>query len=136
MSPGFIMGGMGNAQAVPGGDANKANFPAGMAGLLNNPVQPERTGLTPQYSGPEPNGMGAGGANVNGAASPFSQMFGTYGGGFACMDGIGTDIDWVSLSSLPFPPSSHSAGFGTDDLCRAPGTATSKARARRRWIRV
>lgn len=96
MSPGFGMAGM------PGGDpANKANFPAGMAGLLNNPVaQPERTGLTPQYSGPETTGAMPGAANLNGAASPFSQMFGgAYGGGFPGMDGFGTDFDWGAWDS-------------------------------------
>ena len=93
LSPGFGMGGTSGAQPVQSNEA-KAQFPAGMAGLFNNPVQPEPTGMTPQYSGPEPAGMAA--ANSNGAASPFSQMFGQFGNGFTGMDGIGTDIDWVS----------------------------------------
>ena len=73
-----------------GSGAEKQLYPASMAGLLNEPMQ-ERTGLTPQFSGPEPSGNA-----LNGAASPFSQMFGA-GGGLTGMDGLGADIDWVSF---------------------------------------
>ena len=68
--------------------AEKQNFPASMAGLLNDPMT-ERTGLTPSYSGPDSSGM-------NGAASPFSQMFGQ-ASNFMGMDGVGGDIDWVGF---------------------------------------
>ena len=47
----------------------------------------ERTGLTPGYSGADNSG-------INGAASPFSQMFGQ-ASNFMGMDGVGGDIDWV-----------------------------------------
>lgn len=95
MSPNFAMGSAGMGP-LPGGQAlgatdGKSSYPASMAGLLNEPMQGERTGLTPQFSGPE-----ASGNALNGAASPFSQMFGA-GSGFTGMDGLGADIDWVSL---------------------------------------
>lgn len=67
---------------------NKA-YPASMAGMLNETI-PVRTGLTPQYSGPDTSGQ-----TLAGAASPFSSMFGQ-GGNFVGMDGLGGDIDWVS----------------------------------------
>jgi hypothetical protein len=88
MSPNFAMGGVGLGMGPADG---KSSYPASMAGLLNEPMQGERTGLTPQFSGPEPTGNA-----INGAASPFSQMFGA-GSGFTSMDGLGADIDWVSL---------------------------------------
>lgn len=68
---------------------NKA-YPSSMAGMLNEPMQ-DRTGLTPQYSGPDTSGQ-----PLAGAASPFSTMFGQ-GGNFMGVDGLGGDIDWVSL---------------------------------------
>ena len=89
MSPGPTFG-MNVGQA--GAGAEKQSYPASMAGLLNEPMQ-ERTGLTPQYSGPETSGMSAQG--ISGAASPFSSMFGQ-GNNFPGMDGLGADIDWVS----------------------------------------
>lgn len=83
--------GMGNmAGQMP---SASAAYPASMAGLLNEPL-PERTGLTPQYSGPE-----APGAALGGAASPFSQLFGQSGAA-GLLDGAGGDIDWVSLGSF------------------------------------
>ena len=99
MSPGpnFNMN-LGGGQGNSGGE--KSCYPASMAGLLNEPL-PERTGLTPGYSGPD-----AGGQNVGGAASPFTQMFGQ-SGNFMGMEGLGGDIDWVSLLSSPL--SSNSA---------------------------
>lgn len=70
--------------------AEGRGYPASMAGLLNEPL-PERTGLTPQYSGVD-------GQAIPGAASPFTQMFGS-GSGNVAMDG-GMDADWVSLVLL------------------------------------
>ncbi|PNS18573.1 hypothetical protein CAC42_5112 [Sphaceloma murrayae] len=66
-------------------------YPASMAGLLNEPVQEGRTGLTPGYSG------GLQGAPD--AQSPFSQMFGQAGSVF---DGMtqGADIDWGAWDSF------------------------------------
>ncbi|KAK5132779.1 hypothetical protein LTR08_008664 [Meristemomyces frigidus] len=71
-------------------------YPASMAALLNDPM-PERTGLTPQYSGamqdPSQQAMA-------GAASPFSQLLAGQSGGGAGftpgmpVDGPGGDIDW------------------------------------------
>jgi hypothetical protein len=87
MSPNSNFG-MNMGQAGVG--AEKQSFPAGMAGLLNDPMT-ERTGLTPGYSGPDTSGQ-----NMAGAASPFSSMFGQ-AGNFMGMDGMGGDIDWVSL---------------------------------------
>ena len=81
----------GNLGPIGNGLESKA-FPAGMAGLLNEPMS-ERTGLTPGYSGPDMSGQVMGGA-----ASPFSSLFGQ-SGNFMGMDGLGGDIDWVS--SLP-----------------------------------
>jgi hypothetical protein len=97
MSPNFAMGGtnMGGGQAMGASSGGSGgSYPASMAGLLNEPMQSERTGLTPQFSGPDAPSSAMG---INGAASPFSQMFGA-GGGFTGMDGLGADIDWVSLS--------------------------------------
>lgn len=74
--------------------AEGRGYPASMAGLLNEPL-PERTGLTPQYSGAE-------GQAIPGAASPFTQMFGS-GSGNMPMDG-GMDADWVSFD----PPTLYS----------------------------
>jgi hypothetical protein len=75
-------------------------FPASMASLLNEPMT-ERTGLTPQYSGPEMSTAGLNGGVPVGPASPFSQMLANAGGGggFMGMDGLGADIDWVSFPS-------------------------------------
>lgn len=63
-----------------------------MAALLNDPMT-ERTGLTPQYSGPDTNGM-------NGAASPMTQQMLGQGSNFMGMDGLGGDIDWVSTRAM------------------------------------
>ena len=70
---------------------DKQSYPASMAGLLNDPMT-DRTGLTPQYSGPDTSGVS--GQSMAGAASPFGGMFGQ-GGNFMGMDGLGGDIDWV-----------------------------------------
>ena len=86
--PGF---GMNNLSQM-GSQPEKQSYPAGMAALLNDPMS-ERTGLTPQYSGPETSGMNASG--MNGAVSPLSQML-NQGNNFMGMDGMGADIDWVS----------------------------------------
>lgn len=99
MSPNFGMGGAGLGGSSPGmgggaatGTAEaKSDFPSSMAGLLNEPIQSERTGLTPQFSGPDASAMGIGGAN-----SPMSQMFAA-NSGLTGMDGMGADIDWVSI---------------------------------------
>ena len=58
-------------------------YPASMAGLLNEPMS-ERSGLTPQYGGVDVNGAQA----VQGAASPFTQLFG----------GAAPEVDWVSVT--------------------------------------
>lgn len=73
--------GVGSSQQQP---ENKP-YPASMAGLLNEPVQEGRTGLTPGYTG-----------TVD-APSPFSQMFGQAGSVFDGLTQGGADIDWVSL---------------------------------------
>ena len=88
MSPGsaFAM----NIGQVGGGE--KQSYPAGMAGLLNEPMT-ERTGLTPNYSGPD--ASSAGGQNLAGGDSPFSSMFAP-GANFMGMEG--SDIDWVSCA--------------------------------------
>ncbi|KAK4545699.1 hypothetical protein LTR36_002653 [Oleoguttula mirabilis] len=84
------------------GAAEKAtlSYPASMAALLNEPMPDglpqgrQRTGLTPQYPGPEMAQTVAGG----GAASPFSQLLagqsGGAGGFLGMPDGLGGDIDW------------------------------------------
>lgn len=87
MSPGPGFGSM-NHQTTSAAPSNPS-YPASMAALLNEPMKTERTGLTPQYSGPEPNGISGS------AASPLSQMIGQ---NYMGMDGgfPGGDIDWVS----------------------------------------
>lgn len=129
MSPNFAMnsagmGPMAGGQTI-GTTDNKASYPASMAGLLNEPMQGERTGLTPQFSGPESSGNA-----LNGAASPFSQMFGA-GGGFTSMDGLGADIDWVSF----YQTHNSLLGNHTDFPHRALGTPTSKAQEATTWTR-
>lgn len=79
ISPGFNMS-MSQPVSAP---QQQQPYPASMAALLNEPTS-ERTGLTPQYPGPE--GMG-------GPASPMSQML-AQSGNFMGMDA--GDIDWVS----------------------------------------
>lgn len=94
MSPG---GGWSMGEKQPG-------YPASMAGLLNEPMPgtgEQRTGLTPQYPGPESN---AAGGMPMGPASPFSQMMAGLAGSSALpgTEGLGGDIDWVSINSLGF----------------------------------
>ncbi|GIZ39942.1 hypothetical protein CKM354_000330300 [Cercospora kikuchii] len=84
ISPGFGM----STTSAPQQQA----YPASMATLLNNEPPTERTGLTPQYSGPEVTGMGNG---MPGAASPLSQMLGQ-SSGFAMAE---NDIDWGAWDS-------------------------------------
>lgn len=77
----------------------KQSYPASMAALLNDPMTEttERTGYTPQYSGPDTNSTNANG--IAGAASPMSQMLGQ-SGNFMGMDGLGgADIDWGAWDS-------------------------------------
>lgn len=91
LSPGPGFGGMMGQMGSPSSES-KPSVPANLAGLLNEPM-PERTGLTPQYNGPEGSGQ-----SMAGAASPFSQMFGQSGGAFMGMDALGGgDIDWVRI---------------------------------------
>ncbi|KAI5221157.1 hypothetical protein E4T40_05623 [Aureobasidium subglaciale] len=71
-----------NNPASLGMDAR--GYPASMAGLLNEPMS-ERTGLTSQYSGVDVNGAQA----VQGAVSPFTQMFGAGA----------PDVDWGAWDS-------------------------------------
>jgi hypothetical protein len=83
--PGFGM----NMSSMPEKTTSQP-YPASMAALLNDPMTTEqpRTGLTPQYAGPE---------SLNtGHISPMSQMMAHAGppNGFMGMDGA--DIDWVS----------------------------------------
>ncbi|THZ28210.1 hypothetical protein D6C89_02776 [Aureobasidium pullulans] len=59
-------------------------YPASMAGLLNEPMS-ERTGLTPQYGGVDVNGP----QTVQGAASPFTQLFGA----------TAPEVDWGAWDS-------------------------------------
>lgn len=82
--PGFGM----NMSAGPERTSSQP-YPASMAALLNDPMTEQpRTGLTPQYAGPDPLNPGP--------ASPMSQMMANAGmmNGFMGMDGA--DIDWVS----------------------------------------
>jgi hypothetical protein len=118
-SPNF---GMNMGQA--GSGTEKQNFPASIAGLLNDPMT-ERTGLTPGYSGPDTSGVN--GQSMAGAASPFSSMFGQ-GGAFMGMDGVGGDIDWVSLALII---RGHAKLYANED-CRAHGTTILPATPR--WI--
>ncbi|KAF2172528.1 hypothetical protein M409DRAFT_63187 [Zasmidium cellare ATCC 36951] len=73
--------------------AEKPSYPSSMAGLLNEPMATERTGLTPQYSGPDVSSMNG----ISGAASPMTQMLSQ--GNFMGMEGIGGDIDWGAWDS-------------------------------------
>lgn len=59
----------------------------------------ERTGLTPQYSGPD---MSMGMQGINGAASPFSQLFGAGSTAFQGLDVPNGNIDWVSVQARLF----------------------------------
>ncbi|KAK5126921.1 hypothetical protein LTR85_008279 [Meristemomyces frigidus] len=87
-----------NAGQYPGattGAEKGTGYPASMAALLNEPLpEGQRTGLTPQYPGPETS------QSMGGAASPFSQLLagqnGGVGGFLGMPDGLGGDIDWVS----------------------------------------
>lgn len=96
MSPGSAFGiANGGGLGMAGGagtamDGQAKSYPNSMAGLLNEPIPEQRTGLTPQYSGPD------GSQTLAGAASPFSQLFGQ-NTGYTGMDGVGGDIDWVSI---------------------------------------
>ncbi|KAK5694249.1 hypothetical protein LTR97_009871 [Elasticomyces elasticus] len=98
MSPNAnFAGGMPIGQMGSGADKQQNGYPSSMAGLLNEPAM-ERTGLTPQYSGPEGSTMGM----LAGPASPFSQMLAGVsngGGNFMGMDGLGGDIDWGAWDS-------------------------------------
>jgi len=96
--------------ATSSSSAETRGYPASMAGLLNEPF-PERTGMTPQYSGPD--------AGVANPLSPFSQLLSANAGG---MDG--GDIDWVSIRLLGLR-------YIVADMCihRAPGIHTFKARS-------
>lgn len=89
-APGF---GANNTQMTS--NAEKQTYPS-MAALLNEPMT-DRTGLTPQYSGPDPSSINGNG--MTGAASPMSQML-AQSGNFMGMDGMGTDIDWVRQTDL------------------------------------
>jgi hypothetical protein len=105
------------APNATGSNESRSPYPLGMAGLLNDSVMPERTGLTPGYSG-DVNGGGGGGG---GPLSPMSQLLaqssssGMGIGGLMGTDGLGTDIDWVSFLTffslslrISIPWSSHS----------------------------
>ena len=122
MSPGANFGGMNMGQMS---GAEKQSYPASMAGLLNDPL-PERTGLTPGYSGPDTSGVA--GQSVAGAASPFSAMF-SQTGNFMGMDGMGGDIDWVSRFSIPL-----SRLIDANEYFRVRGITTSPTT--RPWIPV
>lgn len=101
--PGF---GMNMSSQGASASLNQPSYPASMAALLNDPMT-ERTGLTPQYSGPEPMGNGMGGGGGGGPASPLSQMLNS-SGSFMGMEGMGGDIDWVRMVvmfPLPYLPS-------------------------------
>ncbi|CZT22718.1 related to transcription activator protein acu-15 [Ramularia collo-cygni] len=82
--PGFGM----NMSSVPEKTTSQP-YPASMAALLNDPMTTEqpRTGLIPQYAGPD--------ALNAGPASPMSQMMAN--AGFIGMDGA--DIDWGAWDS-------------------------------------
>lgn len=79
------------AQSLPG---EGRGYPASMAGLLD-PL-PDRTGLTPQYSGPD-----AVSQAMAGATSPFSQMFAmpNMSNGIGVEGGV--DVDWVGRNATP-----------------------------------
>ncbi|KAF2232309.1 hypothetical protein EV356DRAFT_517607 [Viridothelium virens] len=74
------------------GNTDSKNFAT--ANLIPNPG--ERTGLTPQYSGPDLN-MGMGG--LNGSTSPFSQLFGPGSTAFQGLDVPSGNIDWDAWDS-------------------------------------
>jgi len=133
LSPGPNFGGMNLGPMSGGGSSGgvekPSSYPASMAGLLNEPTADSRTGLTPQFSGPEARG---------GAASPFSQMMGQQqtamnGAGFMGMDGLGGgDIDWVSIVLLSCLLSS--VNVADEPLCRrVRGISISRVRATTAW---
>ncbi|KAI9714047.1 MAG: hypothetical protein M1820_000777 [Bogoriella megaspora] len=66
--------------------------PNNTAGLI--PTSGERTGLTPQYSGPEMN------VGNQGPASPFSGLFGTSNNAFQGLDIPNGNIDWDAWDSM------------------------------------
>ena len=83
--------------------SQQAAYPASMAALLNDPM-PERTGLTPHYSG---GGHESSQQAISGVPSPLTQLLSGMNGGtgfFAGMpaDGRGGDIDWVSKTADRF----------------------------------
>ncbi|KAH0349039.1 hypothetical protein KCU83_g5628, partial [Aureobasidium melanogenum] len=85
LSSGGVSPNAGFASNAPGSlSMETRGFPASMAGLLNEPMA-ERTGLTPQYGGVDVNGAQA----VQGAASPFTQLFG----------GAAPEVDWGAWDS-------------------------------------
>ena len=68
------------------------NSATGTANLMPNTG--ERTGLTPQYSGPD---LTMGIQGMNGPTSPFSQLFGAGSTAFQGLDVPSGNIDWVRL---------------------------------------
>jgi hypothetical protein len=119
--PSFVMNGTNSTTpGGPGSSEARSPYPIGMAGLLNDGSMPERTGLTPGYSG-DANG---------GPLSPMSQMLAQSSGGVAGLmgaDGLGTDIDWVSCLFLFRFHYTCERLWLTRFSYRAPGTRTFKA---------
>ena len=99
MSPGSGFSPMNMNMNGGGGGGDKQSYPASMAALLNDPMS-ERTGLTPNYSGPEMGDMNGGVPMPGGAASPLTQIL-NQGPNFMGTDGMGGDIDWVCLLFSP-----------------------------------
>ena len=69
------------------------NFATGVGNLMSGS---ERTGLTPQYSGPD---VSMGVPGMNGATSPFSQLFGAGSTAIQGLDVPNGNIDWVSYQT-------------------------------------
>ncbi|KAI5369487.1 hypothetical protein Slin15195_G003630 [Septoria linicola] len=96
LSSGGISPGFGMNMAQTSAPQPQQSCPASMAALLNNDAPMERTGLTPQYSGPESSGIANG---MAGPASPLSQMLAqsSVGNNFIGMDA--GEIDWGAWDS-------------------------------------
>ncbi|QIW98198.1 hypothetical protein AMS68_003716 [Peltaster fructicola] len=90
MTLGLLSGTMSPGPGFGMAATEKMNFPAGMAGILNDPM-PERTGLTPNFPGEMP------GSGLTGGASPFG-MFGV-NSGFTGLEALGNDVDWSAWDS-------------------------------------
>lgn len=96
LSSGGVSPGAGFSMQAPANQMTSQGdkpYPTSMAALLNDPMtEAGRTGLTPQYSGPDTAAVN--GQTMTGAVSPMSQMF-AQGNNFFAIDGPIGDVDWV-----------------------------------------